>query len=111
MATTYVAIPQSPPPTLVGLNEVATKYVITSSGLVVNDVVQFFQMPLGACVIDFSIDLPALDTNVSPATRISVGTDLSVANGGLDVGGIITTSSAGTSFSAATVLSKVGNVN
>ena len=112
MATTYVALPQNEPSTLVGLNEMSTSFVIPAVGFVVNDIVQLFELPAGSVLIDFMIDMPILDTNVAPACTVDVGTDLtSGANGGLSPNGILAASSAGTNFSVATVLSKVGNVN
>jgi len=115
MATHYVALPQSPPSTLVGLNEMETSFNIANTsggaGFVINDTVDFFELPPGSVLEDFSLDLPILDSNVSPACVLSLGTDISAANGGLGPTGILSNSTAGSHFSAATVLSKVGNVS
>ncbi len=112
MATAYKAFPQNGPSTLVGPNVQSTSFNIATGtpaavGFVVGDSIDFFQIPLGATVDWFDIDFPILDTNVSPTTTLDIGTDLSVANGGLADNGIFDALNAGTNFSAAIVVSKL----
>ncbi len=113
MATHYSALPQNNPPTLVGVNYVFASFNIATGtpgavGFIVNDTIDFFEIPNGATVFWFDIDFPILDTNVSPLAAIELGTDLSVANGGVDVGGFLATATnLGTHFSTAVVASKL----
>ena len=74
-----------------------------SSAFVINDTVKLFKIPAMARVLSFTIDMPILDTNVSPAARIDVG---DVANGATYY---INTLNAGTSFSVATFVSMTAN--
>jgi hypothetical protein len=83
MATTYQGKPVYPTPTRVGTNNPTTTFT-NSVAFVINDVVQLFSIPSGATLTDILIDLPQLDTATSLV--IDVGTDLTVAQGGVDIG-------------------------
>lgn len=96
MATTYTMGPAGGDPvyTEVGPNIVACKLTMTTA-LVLNDVIILGPIPPGALLTVMRVDEPQLDTGTSLTQ--DVGTDLSVANQGVDTAGFIALSTVGRS--------------
>ena len=87
MATAYkAAVTPLSTPTVVGVNVAFFKYVMAGA-FVIADTIQGPQIPPGAELFDYFVDFPQLDSSVSPAVTIDLGTDLTVAQGGVDVAG------------------------
>ena len=83
MATAYVGKPSYPAPTRVGTNNPNSSFT-NSVAFVINDTLDLFVIPPGAVLTDIFIDLPQLDS--ASSLVIDVGTDLTVAQGGVDIG-------------------------
>ena len=102
MASTYLAQPVFAALTQVGPNiETATfdlANTASAAGVVVNDVIQFISLPPGALLTGLWFDFPIMWT--SGSGLIDVGTDLTAAQGGVDVAGFFSQSAVGTNFTA-----------
>lgn len=105
MATTYkatrAAAGQSAK-TRTGIVHDYSEFTI-SAAFVINDVVQLFKIPTNARVLAFTLDLPILDTNVSPAAAIDVGDSANGANY------YVSNLNAGTHFSVACFVTMTAN--
>lgn len=100
MATAYAATlnggEQSP--TLVGYNSVKFSFTVPAAGFVINDTITLAPIPAGAQLDDFFIDMPQLDSNVSPTLTIDIGTDLAASGskGGVGAAGFHAAGAVGT---------------
>lgn len=56
-----------------GLETVSEVYALTGA-LVIDDLIHMVKIPAGAKLLDVILDVPDLDTDVSPAITLSVGT-------------------------------------
>ena len=102
MANTYNATPVFSSLTAVGPNTMTAQFnlanTLNAAGLGVNDVIKFIPIPPGALVTRIIFDVCALFG--SGSCVLDIGTDLTVAQGGVDVAGFFAQSAEGTNFTA-----------
>lgn len=102
MASTYKAQPSFASLTEVGPNIMTASFDLantaSAAGVVVNDIIQFIALPPGALLTALWFDFPIMWATGSGL--IDVGTDLTAAQGGVDVAGFFSQSAAGTNFTA-----------
>lgn len=98
MATAYQAASLiSPALTALGPNFETSVFDIANTagaaGFVINDTIGFIKIPPGALVTAFWFDMPQVDS--ASSLTWDVGTDLTVAQGGVDVAGFFAQSTVG----------------
>lgn len=102
MASTYKAQPSFASLTEVGPNIMTASFDLantaSAAGVVVNDIIQFIALPPGALLTALWFDFPIMWATGSGL--IDVGTDLTAAQGGVDVAGFFSSAAVGTNFTA-----------
>lgn len=108
MASAYKALPVSAALTEVGPNTQTSAFdlatTLNAAGLIINDTIDFIAIPPGALLTRIVFDLCQVDSNVAPLLVLDIGTDLTVAQGGVDIG-------AGLGFFAGSTAGRSANYN